>query len=215
MNDINFNLEDFIGIYENCVPDKVCDDLIVHFEKTVSYGLVDLNDGKKHYNRNEVFKHDENLNLTKTLFVSLEDHDIELQKVLIESMNTAFKHYCSRYSTAFMEISQNGFVNRHFKMQKTEPTQGYHVWHSELPWNPEHQISATRQIVWGLYLNDVEEGGETEFLYQSQRISPKKGCLVVWPAGWTHTHRGNPPLSDTKYIVTGWLTEGNLKPQNF
>jgi len=56
-----------------------------------------------------------------------------------------------------------------------------------------------------LYLNDVEEGGETEFLYVKRRVSAKKGRFVLWPAGFTHTHRGNPPLSGEKYIMTGWV----------
>ena len=56
-----------------------------------------------------------------------------------------------------------------------------------------------------IYLNDVEEGGETEFLYQSIRVAPKAGTLLIWPAGFTHTHRGNPPLSGDKYIATGWV----------
>ena len=56
-----------------------------------------------------------------------------------------------------------------------------------------------------LYLNDVAEGGETEFLYQSLRIKPKKGTVIICPTDFTHTHRGNPPLSKTKYIATGWV----------
>jgi hypothetical protein len=54
-------------------------------------------------------------------------------------------------------------------------------------------------------LNTVKEGGETEFLYYKKRINPIEGRLVIWPAGFTHTHRGNPPLSNDKYIITGWL----------
>jgi hypothetical protein len=50
----------------------------------------------------------------------------------------------------------------------------------------------------------VQEGGETEFLYQHMRVKPEQGTLVIWPAAFTHTHRGNPPLSNEKYIVTGW-----------
>jgi hypothetical protein len=55
-----------------------------------------------------------------------------------------------------------------------------------------------------VYLNDVEEGGETEFLYQGLKIKPEKGTLVVWPSSYTHVHRGNPPYSNDKYIITGW-----------
>ena len=51
----------------------------------------------------------------------------------------------------------------------------------------------------------MEEGGETEFLYQSLRVSPKKGTVIIWPSGYYHTHRGNPPLSGVKYLATGWL----------
>jgi len=85
------------------------------------------------------------------------------------------------------------------KMQKTLPGEGYHVWHCEYsPTEP------TRVLAWALFLNDVEEGGELEFLHQNTRIKPKKGDFVVWPAQFTHMHRGNPPLSGEKYIVTGW-----------
>ena len=57
-----------------------------------------------------------------------------------------------------------------------------------------------------LYTLDVEEGGELEFLYQSKRIKPKKGDFVLWPGGFTHMHRGNPPLQGIKYIYTGWIS---------
>jgi len=58
-----------------------------------------------------------------------------------------------------------------------------------------------------LYLNTVSEGGETEFLYLHRRIKPLQGRLLIFPASFTHTHRGNPPLSGDKYILTSWLEE--------
>ena len=58
-------------------------------------------------------------------------------------------------------------------------------------------------LVWTIYLNDVEEGGETEFFYQSERVKPTKGTLVFFPASWTHLHSGNQTLSNKRYIATG------------
>ena len=63
---------------------------------------------------------------------------------------------------------------------------------------------------WMLYLNTVQEGGETEFLYKSLRVQPKAGRFVLWPSGYTHTHRGNPPLNQDKYILTGWAEQSEL-----
>jgi len=87
------------------------------------------------------------------------------------------------------------------KLQKSLPGQGYHIWHCE----NDGTRNNNRLLAVMLYLNNVEEGGETEFLYQKVRIKPKKNRVVVWPAYFTHTHRGNQPLSGEKYILTGWV----------
>ena len=84
-------------------------------------------------------------------------------------------------------------------IQKTEPKEGYHVFHCEnSTWNAQKDA-----LAWMVYLNDVEEAVETEFLYQQLKIKPSKGRVVIWPGSFTHLHRGNPPMS-TKYIATGW-----------
>ena len=79
--------------------------------------------------------------------------------------------------------------------------QGYHVWHCE-----RNAMQFTmRELVWTIYLNDMPDGeGETEFLFQKFRYKPQKGDIVIFPASFTHTHRGNPPYTRTKYIATGW-----------
>ena len=88
------------------------------------------------------------------------------------------------------------------KIQKTLPTEGYHVWHIEHGKGFENEA---RAFVFSIYLNDVEEGGETEFLHFSKRVKPKKGRIVIWPASFPYVHRGNPPLSGEKYILTSWM----------
>ena len=93
-------------------------------------------------------------------------------------------------------------IARTAKLQKTiTHTKGFSNWHIEQGYGD----MADRALVWMLYLNDVEQGGTTEFLYQGVTIKPKAGTFVLWPAGVTHRHRGNPPYSNDKYILTGWL----------
>ena len=82
---------------------------------------------------------------------------------------------------------------------------GYPHWHSEqYPQLPDNE-PLHRVVLYMVYLNDVEEGGETEFFYQNKKISPKKGTMVIAPAGFTHSHRGNMPVSGNKYIATSWI----------
>lgn len=82
---------------------------------------------------------------------------------------------------------------------------GYHHWHSELYPQDAGCESLHRVLLFQFYLNDVAEGGETEFFYQRRSIEPRAGRLVIAPAGFTHTHKGHVPRSGDKYIATSWI----------
>ena len=60
-----------------------------------------------------------------------------------------------------------------------------------------------RMLAWMIYLNDAVSG--TEFPYQNKTITPKTGRTVIWPASWTHPHKGVIPNEGLKYIATGWF----------
>jgi len=62
-----------------------------------------------------------------------------------------------------------------------------------------------RELVYMTYLNDIDEGGETYFDSFDLKVKPKKGLSLIWPAGWTHSHKGLPCTQD-KYIITGWFS---------
>ncbi len=84
---------------------------------------------------------------------------------------------------------------------------GYPHWHSEQFPDPNRDDNASlhRVLLWLIYLNDVEDGGETQFIYQQASIKPKTGSLVLAPCGFTHTHRGVTPQSNHKYVLASWV----------
>ncbi|MFS1702272.1 2OG-Fe(II) oxygenase [Alteromonas sp. AMM-1] len=82
---------------------------------------------------------------------------------------------------------------------------GYPYWHSEVFPQAPHNEALHRILLFMFYLNDVEEGGSTDFYYQNVSIQPKAGRMVIAPAYFTHTHRGQIPVSDNKYILTSWV----------
>jgi hypothetical protein len=82
---------------------------------------------------------------------------------------------------------------------------GYPYWHCELyPRDPRAE-TLHRHLLWTIYLNDGFGDGETEFLYQRRKIAPQTGTLLIAPAAFTHTHRGNRPQGGDKFIATSWV----------
>ncbi|MBV8501048.1 MAG: 2OG-Fe(II) oxygenase [Paucibacter sp.] len=82
---------------------------------------------------------------------------------------------------------------------------GYPYWHSEQYPSRDNSEALHRAVLWSIYLNDEFEDGETEFLYQGRKITPRTGSLLIAPGGFTHTHRGNRPRGGDKYIATSWV----------
>ena len=130
-----------------------------------------------------------------------------IQKYLVELKSVCDKYinqykWCNEYSP-FM-------VTEGFNIQHYKPNEGYFAWHTER--GSSHIPYCNRHLVWMTYLNDVTDGGETEFYYQNIKTKPQKGLTVIFPADWTHTHRGITSKTQNKYIITGWynfINKGN------
>jgi hypothetical protein len=193
---ITMQYDNFIGIYDNAFSDKQCDDLIQHFEW--------CNNNNRSYNRpeSESVKKDTSCNLNPTNACEIGFSNANIEHMLSEFnnqfWNVCYKDYLDKYSVL---ADYGAHTIYSYKIQKTLPSGGYHVWHCEdaIP------LMSRRVGVYILYLNDIEDGGETEFLYLSKRVKPRKGRLLVFPPNFPWAHRGNPPLSGEKYIMTGWM----------
>ena len=92
------------------------------------------------------------------------------------------------------------FLLYDIKIKKIPVGGGFHAWHFETG----GIVNTHRTFVVQLYVNDDFEGGETEFLYQNRREEAVAGDVLIFPAGFTHTHRGNPPIGGHKYLITSW-----------
>lgn len=172
---------------------SLCDDLIYHFEQdpSKSEGLVWWStDNKPKVNLDEKDSIDVDLNVDSTIGSR---YVRELQKVL--------KMYMIKYPES-EKVAR--FSIELINIQKYNPGGGYKKWHTER--SGGLAPGGYRHLVFMTYLNDIDDEGETEFLYQKIKVKPKKGLTLIWPADWTHTHRGIPSFTQTKYIATGWYT---------
>lgn len=184
--------EDFIRIYDKRIPEELTNELVSWFQTSSTSGrMVQRNSS------------------------AISDTQIALdgvRKDFVDNIYNCLGPCLEEYANDFPYLKNRDLISSLCIMQRTEPKsgEGYHLWHAER----FGEATVERVLAWTIYLNDVAEGGETEFLYQGKRVNAKQGRVVIWPAGWTHLHRGNPPLSNTKYILTGWVV-GNGDMLNF
>jgi hypothetical protein len=193
---MNVEHDMFIGVYDDVFSPMYCDKLIDYYEWCAKNNKT-WNRSEKGYLKKDTSCILNPINHSEITFAS--------QNLcgLIDEFNTGFWNTCYKdYMETYSILeSHNNHTIFSYKIQKTLPGEGYHQWHCE---NGE-KVHNNRIAAYILYLNDVPNGGETEFLYCSKRVEPKKGRLVIWPANYPWTHRGNPPLSGEKYIMTGWI----------
>ena len=191
MSDIKITHNQFIGIYENILNEDTCKNVIKFFEDDLKNKIDEF--GSDQFSWDKMTRHD---------YCELY-HSNDTSNFIVSKVNEALDKCIQLYAEEFWIVKQLKATSLRIKLQKTPPRGGYHVWHAE----QMNIIDMARVLAWTVYLNDVPSGeGETEFLWQGLRVQPKAGTVSIFPASFTHTHRGNPVYSCNKYIATGWYT---------
>lgn len=202
--EFNFQGDDFIGVFHNVYPEGYCSHVINEFERYKNSGVganriqseKTLPHVKDDYQMS--FVHASNLRPTGFMHEDVMHDPVDM---FFRGLQNCFNIYTQQYSI----LNHFDIKTMDMKLQKTAPGGGYHVWHSEQGNNID---SVRRVLTFLLYLNTLEDddGGETEFLYQRRRVVPMANTMVIWPAAFTHAHRGNTVLGkNDKYVATGWF----------
>ena len=193
MNEIKITHNQFIGIYENVLIKDTCKSIIELFENDLKNKVDEFGDNQFFADKME--RHD-----YQKYYQSADKSN-----KIVSVINDALDKCIQLYAEEFWTVKQLKATSLKVKLQKTPPRGGYHVWHCEQ--GGDKKETHSRVLAWTIYLNDIPNGeGETEFLWQGLRVQPKAGTVSIFPASFTHTHRGNPVYSCDKYIATGWYT---------
>jgi hypothetical protein len=57
-----------------------------------------------------------------------------------------------------------------------------------------------------LYLNNVDEGGETYFNKFDLSVKPRAGRLLMFPSNFAYVHEAKIPKSNEKNVIVTWFT---------
>ena len=193
MKRININTQGthFIGCW-NLENNKLCNEITNFFEKN------------KNLQKQGVTASGKNLKVKSRIDITVSPNDLKKPKFEI------LKHYVNELHKCFLDYQNQwpflkNMIQRvlipSFNIQKYSKGDHFAHTHSErTSLNTLHRLFA-----WMTYLNDVEDGGQTNFTHYGIKIKPEIGKTLIWPSEWTHSHQGLEVKSGTKYIVTGWM----------
>ena len=145
-----------------------------------------------------------NLDKKNSVDITIKPKEIKLPgneviNAYFETLFDCYKQYVSQWP--FLEPIAQKLEIGSFNIQRYRTGQHFKEIHTER----FSLASLHRVFAFMTYLNDVEEGGSTYFSHYDLEIQPKKGLTLIWPAEWTHAHKGNELRAGSKYIITGWM----------
>jgi len=185
-----------INKLNNCIggfyiDKKVCKNLITYFNKSNKIdGLLNLTDGKAGVDKSK--------KLSTDVIIQPNCNDKPISNYLSE-LSKVVDEYKKQYK--YCDIQQDAWgIAESWNIQRYKPKEGYFINHAE----KSGFNTITRHLVFMTYLNDVSDGGETEFYYQKIKVKPETGLTLIWGSDWTFTHKGITSPTQTKYIATGW-----------
>jgi len=189
---------ELIKIYDNVLESSFCNNIIEKF-----------NTSKHQYKGTTGAGYNKDIKLTTDLAISRLTEDPEwlnIDNIINEKLNKYLIKYTNdikslnkQYAFSNMVFQDTGFL-----MQKYNKNEGFFSYHTDTDSFYENNCTYQRHIVYLFYINDVNEGGET-IIWNDVKIKPKCGRLLLFPSTWCYPHSGSMPISDNKYIITGWL----------
>lgn len=190
-------MTNFIHTIEGALSKDACESLIAQFEKSEDMhgaGHAAADDGLPAVIPDIKISTDISIDFNYQFIPGW-----EAVKDLHLALNKGVEKYKKKFHTVDKIASWK--CDRWWNIQRYKPGEGYYEWHCEAA-----GIESNRRIMaWMFYLNTIEEGGGTEFNYNMPPLKAVQGNLTIWPAFWTHYHRGIVAPKETKYIATGWF----------
>ena len=179
----NNKLTHYIRVYDQVIPEVLSESMINHLHQKSNYVDSDY----------------------------LRRHEISLLNPanpdLLEQIKTLTRNIYNQYKSDIGAVSPNLYQCNRLEypviaqyMPSSDKKEHFHdhadCWHFE---------SGTRVVSVIYYLNDVEEGGETQFTHLNYSVQPKKGRVLIFPSNFMYIHRANPPISGLKYVCICWI----------
>ena len=190
--------KNFISIYDNALTSAECefirdyhdgDDCLLSIREE---GMTLGDTVQKHWK--------DSLDRYMTMYINGAYQNNAINNIIAKSIKEHIEKY--KEENPELNLLNKWVIRDNYNLQKYSPGGGYHILHCENYNTGKHR---TNILAWMYYLNTVREGGGTYFANFDLTVNAVEGRLVIWPAYWTHFHKGIVSKTYDKYIATGWF----------
>ena len=178
-------LVDYIKIYDNAIPNELCDKLVKHLDET----------GSKHYVDQDYLRRIE------SSFYPSSNTGVFTE--LLNNLKSMYNQYKEDLGPIRNNLYQANKLEYPVLVAYKPNPEKKELFHDHA--DAWHFDSCSRQISVIYYLSEVEEGGHTTFTHLDLSIKPVKGRALFFPSNFMYKHRAEPPIIGTKYICVCWL----------
>lgn len=191
------DIKDLIVEFNNFISDEKCDEMVDWFESNshlqIDGSVAGTLDGKSDNYVMMDFKKAKQSNPPPNDPVS---------HLMTNIIFDAYQTYSDMRPAPQMNICARGYSIRVYKKNE-----GYFKPHID----QDAGGNVTRIFAIIMYLNDVVDGGETEFPHYDLKVKPEKGKVLIFPCNYLFPHQGNMPVSNDKYIATSFINYIDLE----
>lgn len=181
-------LDNFVRVYDGAMPLTVCERLLATFENFAEHQVVN----------------------GRTVRSGLEGSqwtEMDIGKLANQELKQDFHRWIQEYKARYEHDcglaeplpAPGGYAQLIMKRYLSGGNEGFQTHFDSL------RDVSNRYLVILWYLNDVAEGGETEFPDLELAVKPKAGRLLIFPPFWMYRHTALAPVSNPKYILSTYL----------
>lgn len=186
-----------IHLYENALSDELCDGIWDFY-----YANIDsATSGKTSGGLMPQTKHTLDFsNNADTFSGEKRQQYMEFDGLIYHSLRRTTEMYMERY-TAIKDcpnLRDTGYLWQGYKKGE-----GYYKEH--IDGDQWSSSVSNRVLAVVIYINTVEQGGETYFRLQDVAVKPEKGTVCIFPAHWEYPHQAMVPLSSDKLIISSFV----------
>jgi hypothetical protein len=181
-------LNHYVRVYDGDLDGELCDQLVKSFEQSPAFQRANgrgIREGLEASAWTE-------LNVSKVADKAL----LQLFRRKIELALSLYNHDIGLPIPVPSSPKVADLILKRYRAGRAEEFQ--------LHFDSLHAVS-NRYLVFLWYLNDLASGGATEFPSLDFRVSAQRGRLLIFPPYWMYQHRGEPAISNDKYILSTYL----------